>query len=73
VRQTGVLDRVAVILEAQSKPYRQMRELGEDLPRAGPDHHGRQRLRRPGGAGALAPRQKKETAAIERVQLGLGV
>ena len=34
VRQTGVLDNVAVILESQSKPYRQVREFGEDLPLA---------------------------------------
>ena len=32
VRQTGVLDNVAVILEAQTTSYRQVRELGEDLP-----------------------------------------
>jgi hypothetical protein len=34
VRRTGVLDSVAVILEAQSVPYRQVQELGEDLPLA---------------------------------------
>ena len=32
VRRTGVLDNVAVILEAQTSPYRQVREFGEDLP-----------------------------------------
>jgi hypothetical protein len=32
VRTTGVLDNVARILEAQTTPYRQVREFGEDLP-----------------------------------------
>jgi hypothetical protein len=32
VRRTGVLDSVAHILEAQTSPYRQVREFGEDLP-----------------------------------------
>ena len=32
VRQTGVLDNVAQILEAQTTPYRQVREFGEELP-----------------------------------------
>ena len=32
VRRTGVLDNVAVILEAQTSPYRQVREFGQDLP-----------------------------------------
>ena len=34
VRRTGVLDNVAQILEAQTSPYRQVREFGEDLPMA---------------------------------------
>ncbi len=34
VRSTGVLDRVAAILEAQTTPYRQVREFGQDLPLA---------------------------------------
>ena len=34
VRRTGVLDNVAHILEAQTRPYRQVREFGEDLPMA---------------------------------------
>ena len=32
VRSTGVLDNVADILEAQTTPFRQVRELGQDLP-----------------------------------------
>jgi hypothetical protein len=32
VRSTGVLDEVATILEAQTTPYRQVREFGQDLP-----------------------------------------
>ena len=32
VRQTGVLDTVAQILEAQTTPYRQVREFDEELP-----------------------------------------
>ena len=32
VRRTGVLDNVARILEAQTTPYRQVREFGQDLP-----------------------------------------
>ncbi|MDF2093526.1 HD domain-containing protein [Knoellia sp. 3-2P3] len=32
VRRTGVLDNVAHILEAQTTPYRQVREFGQDLP-----------------------------------------
>lgn len=71
VRQTGVLDQVAVILEAQSKPYRQVRELGEDLPLASriikvanayDDLVGESRSRR----------ARKEATAIERIHLGLG-
>ncbi len=71
VRQTGVLDRVAVILQAQSKPYRQVRELGEDLPLASriikvanayDDLVGETRSRR----------ARKEASAIERIHLGLG-
>lgn len=32
VRTTGVLDNVAAILEAQTTPYRQVREFGQDIP-----------------------------------------
>jgi hypothetical protein len=71
VRQTGVLDRVAVILEAQSKPYRHVRELGEDLPLAS-------RIIKVANAyddlvgEARSRRARKETSAIERIHLGLG-
>ncbi len=71
VRQTGVLDRVAVILEAQSKPYRHVRELGEDLPLAS-------RIIKVANAyddlvgEARSRRARKETTAIERIHLGLG-
>lgn len=34
VRRSGVLDEVAVIIEAQAVPYRRVRELGEDVPLA---------------------------------------
>ncbi len=69
VRQTGVLDTVAAILESQAKPYRHVRELGEDLPMASRiikvanayddlvGEHGTARLK---------------GAAIERIHLGLG-
>ncbi len=69
VRQTGVLDNVAVILEAQTTPYRQVRELGEDLPLSS-------RIIKvcnayddlAGGKADAAGRN----AAIERIHLGLG-
>ena len=32
VRTTGVLDNVATILEAQTTPYRQVREFGQEIP-----------------------------------------
>ena len=32
VRETGVLEGVAAILEHQTTPYRQVRELGEEIP-----------------------------------------
>ncbi|NNM45794.1 HD domain-containing phosphohydrolase [Knoellia koreensis] len=67
VRTTGVLDEVAAVLEAQTTPYRQVREFGQDLPLssriikvanayddlAGPDGIGDER-------------------AMERIHLGLG-
>ena len=71
VRQTGVLDRVAVILEAQSTPYRHVRELGEDVPLAS-------RIIKVANAyddlvgEARSRRARKETSAIERIHLGLG-
>jgi hypothetical protein len=69
VRQTGVLDTVAVILEAQTTSYRQVRELGEDLPLASriikvcnayDDMAGDQ------------PTLERRSAAMERIHLGLG-
>lgn len=71
VRETGVLDNVAVILEYQAKPYRHVRELGEDLPlssriikvaNAYDDLVGEARTRR----------ARKHTSAVERIHLGLG-
>ncbi|MGZ4517819.1 MAG: HD-GYP domain-containing protein [Mycobacteriaceae bacterium] len=67
VRSTGVLDRVAAILEAQTTPYRQVREFGQNLPLASriikvanayddmSDTHG-----------------GNDERAIERIHLGLG-
>ena len=69
VRKTGVLDTVALILESQAKPYRHVRELGEDVPissriikvaNAYDDLVGES-----GDPGC-------EAAAIERIHLGLG-
>lgn len=69
VRRTGVLDNVAHILEAQTSPYRQVREFGEDLPMASriikvanafDDLSG-------GELGGTA-----EERAMERIHLGLG-
>jgi len=69
VRKTGVLDTVALILESQSKPYRHVRELGEDLPISS-------RIIKVANAfddlvGERAYRAR-ENAAIERIHLGLG-
>lgn len=69
VRKTGVLDTVALILESQSKPYRQVRELGEDLPISS-------RIIKVANAfddlvGEWDDR-RRENAAIERIHLGLG-
>jgi len=69
VRETGVLDNVAVILEAQTTSYRHVRELGEDLPLSS-------RIIKvcnayddmAGGLPTLAQR----SAAMERIHLGLG-
>ena len=66
-----MLDRVAVILEAQSTPYRHVRELGEDVPLAS-------RIIKVANAyddlvgEARSRRARKETSAIERIHLGLG-
>lgn len=69
VRRTGVLDSVAVILEAQTTSYRQVRELGEDLPMAS-------RIIKVCNAYddmvGSAPTPARRSAAMERIQLGLG-
>lgn len=69
VRETGVLDDVAEILEHQTTPFRQMRELGEQIPLAS-------RILKlvnayedlTGGRTTASARE----AAIERIHLGLG-
>jgi hypothetical protein len=69
VRQTGVLDNVAVILEAQTTSYRQVRELGEDLPLAS-------RIIKVCNAyddmAGSRPTAARRSAAMERINLGLG-
>ena len=67
VRTTGVLDNVAQILEAQTVPYRQVREFGQDLPMAS-------RIIKVANAyddmaGALG---ENDDRAMERIHLGLG-
>lgn len=67
VRTTGVLDNVARIMEAQTVPYRQVREFGEDLPMAS-------RIIKVANAyddmaGALGENDER---AMERIHLGLG-
>jgi len=69
VRQTGVLDNVAVILEAQTTSYRQVRELGEDLPMSSRIIKVCNAYDDLTGEGADAARRN---AAIERIHLGLG-
>ncbi len=69
VRETGVLDDVAEILEHQTTPFRQTRELGEEIPLAS-------RILKlvnayedlTGGQTTVGARE----AAIERLHLGLG-
>jgi len=69
VRETGVLEQVATILEAQPTPYRQTRELGQELPLAG-------RIIKVANAyddlaeGESGPGQRD--TAVERIHLGLG-
>jgi len=69
VRQTGVLENVAVILEAQTTSYRQVRELGEDLPLAS-------RIIKVCNAyddmAGSHPTRARRSAAMERIHLGLG-
>jgi hypothetical protein len=69
VRQTGVLDNVAVILEAQTTSYRQVRELGEDLPLSSRIIKVCNAYDDLTGEGADAAQRN---AAIERIHLGLG-
>jgi hypothetical protein len=69
VRQTGVLDRVAVILEAQTTPYRQVREFGDNLPMSS------RIIKVCNAYDDLAgdnPSPERHHAAIERIHLGLG-
>jgi hypothetical protein len=69
VRQTGVLDNVALILEAQTTSYRQVRELGEDLPMSSRIIKVCNAYDDLTGQGADAAQRN---AAIERIHLGLG-
>ena len=69
VRQTGVLENVAVILEAQTTSYRHVRELGEDLPLAS-------RIIKVCNAfddmAGARPTPVRRSTAMERINLGLG-
>jgi hypothetical protein len=67
VRTTGVLDNVAEILEAQTTPYRQVREFGQDLPMAS-------RIIKVTNAydDLCGPDGKNTERAMERIHLGLG-
>jgi hypothetical protein len=69
VRETGVLEEVARILEHQTTPYRQVRELGEEIPltsRIIKVVNAYEDLNR----GARGSRSRD--AALERIYLGLG-
>ena len=66
VRTTGVLDNVASILEAQTTPYRQVREFGQDLPMAS-------RIIKVANAyDDLCGTRGDDDRAMERIHLGLG-
>jgi hypothetical protein len=69
VRRTGVLDKVATILEAQTTSYRLVRELGENLPMAS-------RIIKVCNAYddmlGSRPTAQQRGAALERINLGLG-
>jgi hypothetical protein len=67
VRTTGVLDNVAAILEAQTTPYRQVREFGQDLPMAS-------RIIKVANAydDLCGPDGRNTERAMERIHLGLG-
>ncbi|MEO5743177.1 MAG: HD domain-containing phosphohydrolase [Terracoccus sp.] len=69
VRETGVLEDVAIILEHQTTPFRQVRELGEQIPltsRIVKVVNAYEDLT----AGALSRRAREN--ALERIYLGLG-
>ena len=66
VRTTGVLDNVAAILEAQTTPYRQVREFGQDLPVSS-------RIIKVANAyDDLCDPNGNDDRAMERIHLGLG-
>lgn len=67
VRTTGVLDNVAAILEAQTTPYRQVREFGQDLPMSS-------RIIKVANAydDLCGPDGANNDRAMERIHLGLG-
>ena len=66
VRTTGVLDNVAKILEAQTTPYRQVREFGQDLPMSS-------RIIKVANAyDDLCEPSGDDHSAMERIHLGLG-
>ena len=67
VRSTGVLDEVATILEAQTTPYRQVREFGQDLPLSS-------RIIKVANAYDDLTRadEAQDDHAMERIHLGLG-
>jgi hypothetical protein len=66
VRTTGVLDNVAKILEAQTTPYRQVRELGQELPMSS-------RIIKVANAyDDLCAPTGNDDRAMERIHLGLG-
>ena len=67
VRSTGVLDQVATILQAQTTPYRQVREFGQDLPLSS-------RIIKVANAyvDLAGPDEAQDEHAMERIHLGLG-
>ena len=65
VRTTGVLDNVAAILEAQTTPYRQVREFGQDLPMPS-------RIIKVANAYDDLCEPGDDHRAMERIHLGLG-
>ena len=72
VRQTGVLDEVARILEMQAKPYRHVRELGEDLPMASRIIKVANAYDDLVGDPASPEVTQRRDNAVERMHLGLG-